>query len=39
MSSSSNPLHLTIVYERAEHGWTTATIPAWTGRGTTSRAG
>jgi predicted RNase H-like HicB family nuclease len=25
---TSNPLRLTVVYERAENGWTTATIPA-----------
>lgn len=31
MSSSSDPLRLTIVYERAERGWTTASIPAVTG--------
>lgn len=28
MTSSSDPLRLTVVYERAEHGWTTASIPA-----------
>jgi predicted RNase H-like HicB family nuclease len=25
---TSDPLRLTVVYERAENGWTTATIPA-----------
>jgi len=28
MSSSSDPLRLTVVYERDQQGWTTATIPA-----------
>lgn len=28
---ASDPLKLTIVYERAEQGWTTATIPALPG--------
>ena len=28
MSTSSDPLRLTVVYERDEQGWTTATIPA-----------
>jgi hypothetical protein len=25
---TSDPVRLTVVYERAENGWTTATIPA-----------
>jgi hypothetical protein len=28
MISSSDPLRLTVVYERDQQGWTTATIPA-----------
>lgn len=28
MTSSSDPLRLTVVYDRAEHGGTTANIPA-----------
>lgn len=37
MTSSSSPLRLTVVYERAEHGWTTATIPAVPGTISTGR--
>jgi predicted RNase H-like HicB family nuclease len=37
MKSSSNPLRLTVVYERAEHGWTTAIIPAVPGTISTGR--
>jgi hypothetical protein len=31
LSLSADPLRLTIVYERDEQGWTTATIPAMPG--------
>ena len=34
---SSEPLRLTVVYERAEHGWTTATIAAVPGTISTGR--
>ena len=37
MSSSPEPLRLTVVYERAEHGWTTASIPAVPGTISTGR--
>jgi hypothetical protein len=37
MTSSSEPLRLTVVYERAEHGWTTASIPAVPGTISTGR--
>ena len=34
---STDPLRLTVVYERAENGWTTATIPAVPGTISTGR--
>lgn len=37
MSTSSDPLRPTVVYERAEHGWTAATIPAVPGTISTGR--
>lgn len=37
MTTSSDPLRLTVVYERAEHGWTTASIPAVPGTISTGR--
>jgi predicted RNase H-like HicB family nuclease len=37
MTSSSDQLRLTVVYERAEHGWTTASIPAVPGTISTGR--
>jgi len=35
--TSSSDLRLTVVYERAEHGWTTASIPAVPGTISTGR--
>ena len=37
MTSSSDPLRLTVVYERDEQGWITATIPAGPGTFSTGR--
>ena len=37
MTSASDPVRLTVVYERAEHGWTTASIPAVPGTISTGR--
>jgi predicted RNase H-like HicB family nuclease len=37
MTASSDPLRLTVLYERAEHDWTTATIPAVPGTISTGR--
>ena len=37
MNSSSEPVRLTVVYERAEQGWTTASIPAVPGTISTGR--
>ena len=34
---TSDPLRLTVVYERAENGWTTAAIPAGPGTISTDR--
>ena len=34
---TSDPLRLTVVYERAENGWTTATIPTVPGTISTGR--
>jgi hypothetical protein len=37
MSTQPDPLRLTVVYERAVEGWTTATIPAVPGTISTGR--
>ena len=37
MTSSSDPLRLTVVYERAEQGWSTASIPTVPGTISTGR--